>query len=583
MEKTLDTRNGAVYRGDQRSKQARRGGVVVDDPDPNLPEGDDSDRSLSLVRPVPPAANFLATRIWMLAGVLTVECVAFSRLPHRWITGELTPLPVAFGIALLLFGHNRLLRIKSYRSPPIDRKLLALHVFAIAATVLANIALAYSWSTNVNVILTLIAVWSSSLLVLILSLASALFPLRQWILLIRSLGSAWAYAALATLVAIAARSRVRIAWDAPQSSFGSFLQRATFAGVRAILHIFYAKVVSYPAGNVVGTSRFAVRIEGGCSGIEGVTLMLALTLIWLFFVRRELRLKRAIWLVPIALTAVWIFNLARIAVLVAIGDAGRPDIALSGFHADAGWILFNIIAIGFLLAAQHLRWLRRDSSAPLYLADVNTSRPSAVAVYLSPLLAIVAASLVSQVFSSGFETLYPLRFVAALLVLWYFRAEYRRLDWKFGWAGPLAGVLVFALWLFPSRGSVAGANTLAQHLAQLALWQRVAWLAVRCAALAVTVPIAEELAFRGYLARRIMAPEIETVTFAELSPVAILVSSVAFGLLHGQMWLHGIIAGVVFALVAKLRGRFGDAVAAHVTVNLLLAIWGITKGDYSKW
>ena len=99
----------------------------------------------------------------------------------------------------------------------------------------------------------------------------------------------------------------------------------------------------------------------------------------------------------------------------------------------------------------------------------------------------------------------------------------------------------------------------------------------------VTVPIAEEFAFRGYLARRLMAADVETVRFGQLSSIAILASATLFGLLHGKMWIAGILAGVVFALAAKLRGRLGDAIAAHVTVNLLLVVWGFATGDYSTW
>jgi len=42
-------------------------------------------------------------------------------------------------------------------------------------------------------------------------------------------------------------------------------------------------------------------------------------------------------------------------------------------------------------------------------------------------------------------------------------------------------------------------------------------------------------------------------------------------------------AGVVFALVAKVRGRLGEAVAAHATAYLLIAVWVLARGDYSLW
>jgi CAAX prenyl protease-like protein len=123
----------------------------------------------------------------------------------------------------------------------------------------------------------------------------------------------------------------------------------------------------------------------------------------------------------------------------------------------------------------------------------------------------------------------------------------------------------------------------AEGLARLSSGQRAAWIVTRTVAAVLTVPLAEELAFRGYIARRIMSADVESVSFHSLSLVAVLVSSLAFGILHGRMWLAGILAGVVFAVVAKLRGRLGEAVAAHATANLLIALWVIARGDYSLW
>jgi CAAX prenyl protease-like protein len=80
-----------------------------------------------------------------------------------------------------------------------------------------------------------------------------------------------------------------------------------------------------------------------------------------------------------------------------------------------------------------------------------------------------------------------------------------------------------------------------------------------------------------------MSADVEAVPFSRLSVLAIAVSAVVFGVLHGNMWVAGTIAGVVFALVAKLRGRLGEAVAAHATANLLIAAWVLARGDYRMW
>jgi CAAX prenyl protease-like protein len=204
------------------------------------------------------------------------------------------------------------------------------------------------------------------------------------------------------------------------------------------------------------------------------------------------------------------------------------------------------------------------------------------AVYLMPFLAVLAAGAIATAASNGFERLYGLRPIAVLAVLYTYRREYRRMDWHFDWLGPAAGLAVFAMWIALARwldGGTSGGSALAEGLARLSAGQRVAWIAVRIAAAVVTVPIAEELAMRGYLARRLMSADVESISLQRLSVIAVLGSSLVFGALHGRMWIAGTLAGVVFALVAKLR----EAVAAHAPANLLLAAWVLARGDYSLW
>src|ERR1700681_4106399 len=108
----------------------------------------------------------------------------------------------------------------------------------------------------------------------------------------------------------------------------------------------------------------------------------------------------------------------------------------------------------------------------------------------------------------------------------------------------------------------------------------VAWVTCRLLAATITVPIAEELAFRGFLVRRLVSERFEKVAPQSLGWVSITVSSVAFGLMHGNRWLAGTLAGVVYALAYRQRGRIGDAVAAHALTNLLLAATMLQSGTW---
>jgi membrane protease YdiL (CAAX protease family) len=68
-----------------------------------------------------------------------------------------------------------------------------------------------------------------------------------------------------------------------------------------------------------------------------------------------------------------------------------------------------------------------------------------------------------------------------------------------------------------------------------------------------------------------------------LSWIAILLSSIAFGVLHGDRWLVGTIAGAIYAFTWMRRGSMGDAVAAHATTNALIAAWVLISGQWHLW
>ena len=99
----------------------------------------------------------------------------------------------------------------------------------------------------------------------------------------------------------------------------------------------------------------------------------------------------------------------------------------------------------------------------------------------------------------------------------------------------------------------------------------------------MTVPIAEELAFRGFLYRRFQAAEFETVPLRRFAWPALLASSIIFGLLHGSRWIAGTLAGAAYGLALLRRGRVGDAVAAHATTNALLAFEVLARSQWSFW
>ncbi len=96
------------------------------------------------------------------------------------------------------------------------------------------------------------------------------------------------------------------------------------------------------------------------------------------------------------------------------------------------------------------------------------------------------------------------------------------------------------------------------------------------------MPLAEELAFRGYLLRKLVSADFARVDFRHFMLLSFVVSSTLFGLLH-QQWLAGVIAGMLFALAMYRRGALFDAIIAHATANAMLAAYVLTTHRWSLW
>ena len=97
------------------------------------------------------------------------------------------------------------------------------------------------------------------------------------------------------------------------------------------------------------------------------------------------------------------------------------------------------------------------------------------------------------------------------------------------------------------------------------------WLAARAIGSVIIVPVAEELAFRGYLTRRLIAADFQAVPEGRFTWPSFLLSSLLFGLLH-QRWLAGTVAGMAYALAYYRRGKLIDAIWAHAMTNLSITI-----------
>ena len=405
---------------------------------------------------------------------------------------------------------------------------------------------------------------------------SLLFSLLPW-RAVRLLGrNALGVLALGCLAGV-------LAWAAGLATEQLWLRMstATLQTVYFWMRPFSDQIIYSPEDAAIGTDAFVVIVAPECSGIEGIGLIVVVMAAYLWSARTRLRFPRAFWVLPVAIIAVWIGNSLRIAALIAVGIQLSPEIALSGFHSKAGWLFFCAIALALIAIVERTRWLAAVD-APATQEKAETWNPAAT--YLSPLLALIATSLLSALFSTGFDRFYGLRIFVVLGVLYLQRRFLPRPSWAASWHAPVIGLVLFGLWfgLCP-RPEAAAVAELKGHIAQLGQPWAALWLGLRAFGALLTVPIAEELAFRGFLLRRLISADFTEVDRRRLTPLSLGISSLAFGLLHPGAVLVATLAGVAYGYAQALRGRTADAVIAHAITNGSIAIAVLGFDQYWLW
>lgn len=359
------------------------------------------------------------------------------------------------------------------------------------------------------------------------------------------------------------------------------LSAATLEAVAAVLRAIAGGVTVDPAARLIGLRGFSVLVAPVCSGVDGVGLMLVFQATWLSIARARLRFPRALVLLPLGAAAALAANVARIAVLLVVGASGHEALALGGFHSKLGWILFIALALGSVALAERATWLRRPEPAPNRDGDA-AGFPDAAAAHVAPLVAALAAAVITGVFGEGpLDAWYAVRICAALLVLGLVRHALPRPALSASWLPVLLGLGVGGLWLVPWQ---ADGEPLRAALAALPWAERLAWIAVRAAGACLVIPLVEELAFRGFLLPWLSSGAADGARGPARGWTwpAVLVSSLAFGAVH-QRWVLGTVAGVAFAAARLRRGRLGDAVLAHAIANAVLAAAAIAFGRWDLW
>ncbi len=495
-----------------------------------------------------------------------------SKQAFRYI-GESMPLIIVAITAALLVGVPKEAERKeiaaAFREPRRTWPIFVAQLFAYGVALVISIFV-FNADTEPQTPWLWTGLWAGAAICALVLWLAAVVPRVAVGPLKRPVSRALAVGLIVGAIALSAGASTSVLWH-PMSML-------TLDVVAFLLDLTGHEVVYVPDELTVGTATYAVYVDRQCSGYEGIGLITVMLGFYFFTFRKSLRFPNALWLWVIGVVLIWLSNSVRIAALIGVGTWISPEIAEGGFHSAAGWLLFCTITLGLVAVSRQSGWFSRDA-APRGKGSFLTPEGA----YLLPLLFLIAASLVTGLFSTDFDYLYPVRILAPLIPLWLFRRYYDDLRWSWSWVPIALGVAVLVIWVALEPAADPDADAIIPNaLADMPRTAALAWLAARVLGSTIIVPIAEELAFRGYLLRRLIDADFTAVSPAKFTMFSFVVSSVAFGALHGR-WLAGILAGMIYAAAQYKRGEISDAIVAHAVTNGLLAAYVLASGAWHFW
>ena len=234
----------------------------------------------------------------------------------------------------------------------------------------------------------------------------------------------------------------------------------------------------------------------------------------------------------------------------------------------------------------------------------------------------MAAFMLFTVIGGTWERFYPHSYVAkviltaALLVIgWRF---YTKISWRYWWLGVIVGVIGIVqwvpmqLWLQKHVAIFAPPHTCTVHATvshkgpgQCPICNdelvpdvfdpfargvfpspAVAWafILVRVIGAVLVVPVMEELFWRDFLWRQLIAPnDFKLARIGEFEWVPFLVVPLVFAAVHGNWWLTSIVWALMIGALLVYTKSLGACIIAHAVTNLLLAAYVLKWRDWAFW
>lgn len=224
---------------------------------------------------------------------------------------------------------------------------------------------------------------------------------------------------------------------------------------------------------------------------------------------------------------------------------------------------------------------------------------------VDPLLAYIlpfVLYVVPTTFESGNGLGLPYEFVCtakgllAIIALWWFRAAYPEWNTRGFRLGTVAGVAGILIWILLARvqslfpeipfaekwlvaGKRMGFNPFQDGGPSLG---QMAFLAVRFAQLTIVVPLVEEIFWRGFLSRYLIADDFLKVTPGTFSTFSFWFVALAFASVHPEI-LAALVWCIMINLLYAKTGNLWACVLMHSVTNGLLGLYVVITGNWNLW
>jgi hypothetical protein len=211
--------------------------------------------------------------------------------------------------------------------------------------------------------------------------------------------------------------------------------------------------------------------------------------------------------------------------------------------------------------------------------------------YILPMGIFLLLTAAAGKWPDSYPAIYAIKTVltaAALTVLW---PNFTKIRWNHWWLGLLLGVVGIFQWIgmqlllqkyFPFfRPSGDSFNPLTNFHDD---GMRNAFIAVRLIGAVLVVPVMEELFWRDFLWRQILAPnDFKLAAIGEWGWAPFLIVAGAFSTVHGNWMPTAIVWGLMIGALLVYTKSLGACIIMHATTNLLLGIYVLHTHDWSFW